>query len=205
MFLVRFPSRFRHVFAVLSLDIGLKGERTAATCSAACLTDSTAMGRLHPRSSAESIGRWYWRYVGVAEQGRVQATFCRFVQSIVESDLGYDRAAKFSSPGGEIPDKPHVYVCPSTLKLNHWALSGDWAAKKQLALLNSPNGRITYRFHARDFHLIIGPSAPGAAARSRVTIDGQLPGAAHGFNVDAEGKGTIAQQRLYQSLLVEST
>ena len=115
-----------------------------------------------------------------------------------ESYVGYDRAENFASPGGEARDKSHVYAGPSTLKLNHWALSGDWTAKKQFALLNSPNGRIAYRFHARDLHIIMGPSAPGTTVRFRVTIDGQPPGVTHGVDVDGQGNGTVTQQRLYQ-------
>ena len=53
-----------------------------------------------------------------------------------ESYVGYDRAENFASSGGEVRDKRHAYVCPSTLNLNHWALSGEWTAKKQLASLN---------------------------------------------------------------------
>jgi len=115
-----------------------------------------------------------------------------------ESYIGYDQAANFASPGGEVSDKRHVYVCPSTLKLNHWALSGDWTVKKQFASLNSPNGKIAYRFHARDLHLIMGPSEPGTITRFRVAVDGEAPGIAHGVDVDGEGKGTVTQQRLYQ-------
>jgi thiol-disulfide isomerase/thioredoxin len=115
-----------------------------------------------------------------------------------ESYVGYDRAENFASSGGEVWDKRHAYVFPSTLKLNHWALSGDWTAKKQFALLNSPNGQIAYRFHARDLHLIMGPSAPGTTVRFRVTIDGKPPGVAHGVDVDDEGNSTVTQQRLYQ-------
>ena len=115
-----------------------------------------------------------------------------------ESYVGYDRAENFASPGGEIWDKSHYYPGASTLKVNHWALSGDWTAKKQFALLNSPNGQIVYCFHARDLHLILGPSAPGSRVRFRVTIDGQPAGAAHGVDVDGQGNGTVTQQRLYQ-------
>jgi len=84
------------------------------------------------------------------------------------------------------------------LKANHWALSGDWTAQKQFALLNAPNGRIAYRFHARDLNLIMGSSAPGSTVRFRVSIDGQPPGVAHGVDVDSQGNGTVKQQRLYQ-------
>jgi thiol-disulfide isomerase/thioredoxin len=115
-----------------------------------------------------------------------------------ESYVGYEQAANFASPGGEPWDKRHVYAGLSTLKLNHWALSGDWTAKKQFALLNAPNGQIAYRFHARDLHLIMGSSAPGSAVRFRVTIDGKPPGVAHGVDVDGQGNGTVTQPRLYQ-------
>ena len=115
-----------------------------------------------------------------------------------ESYVGYERAENFAFSGGEARDKSRAYVIPSALKLNHWALSGDWTAKKQFALLNSPNGQIAYRFHARDLHLIMGSSTPAINVRFRVTIDGQPPGAARGVDVDSQGNGTVTQQRLYQ-------
>src|SRR5262249_55056478 len=64
--------------------------------------------------------------------------------------------------------------------------------------LNQPNGRIAYRFHARDLNLVMGPATPGAAVRFRVLIDGEPPGAAHGLDVDEQGIGTMTEQRLYQ-------
>ena len=70
--------------------------------------------------------------------------------------------------------------------------------KKETAVLNKPDGRIAYRFHARDLHLVMGPAAPGTSVRFRVLIDGQPPGAAHGIDVDEKGEGTVTEQRLYQ-------
>jgi hypothetical protein len=70
--------------------------------------------------------------------------------------------------------------------------------KNQATALNKPNGRIAYRFHARDLHLVMGPPTPGTAVRFRVLIDGQPPGAAHGVDVDEQGNGTVTEQRLYQ-------
>jgi hypothetical protein len=64
--------------------------------------------------------------------------------------------------------------------------------------LNAAKGRIAYRFHARDLHLVMGPVASGAAVRFRVLIDGKPPGAARGVDVDAQGNGTVTGQRLYQ-------
>jgi Thioredoxin like C-terminal domain len=70
--------------------------------------------------------------------------------------------------------------------------------KKDLSALNKAGGRITYRFHARDVHLVMGPAAPGTSAKFRVLIDGQPPEAAHGIDVDEQGNGTVIEQRLYQ-------
>jgi hypothetical protein len=59
-------------------------------------------------------------------------------------------------------------------------------------------GRIAYRFHARDLNLIMGPKTRGASVRFRVLVDGQPPGAAHGSDLDANGYGTVSEQRTYQ-------
>ena len=115
-----------------------------------------------------------------------------------ENYVGYERTENFASRGGAVLDKPHVYAAPARLKLNGWALSGDWTVAKKLTALNKPNGRIAYRFHARDLHLVMGPAAQGTSVRFRVLIDGQPPGAAHGIDVDDQGNGTVTEQRLYQ-------
>jgi hypothetical protein len=115
-----------------------------------------------------------------------------------ENYVGYQRTENFASRGGALPGKPRVYAAPARLALNHWALSGDWTMEKQAAVLNKANGRIAYRFHARDLHLVMGPAARGASVRFRVLIDGKPPGAAHGIDLDAQGNGTLTGQRLYQ-------
>jgi thiol-disulfide isomerase/thioredoxin len=115
-----------------------------------------------------------------------------------ENYVGYERTEGFSSPSGAIRDKPHLYEVPAQLRLNNWAMSGDWTIKRDAVELNTPNGHIAYRFHARDLHLVMGPAAPGTSVEFRVSIDGQPPGAAHGLDVDEQGVGTASEQRLYQ-------
>jgi len=115
-----------------------------------------------------------------------------------ENYLGYERTENFASPGGAVLDERRVYAAPAHLSLNQWALSGDWTVERQATLLNQAGGRIAYRFHARDLHLVMGPAARGTSVRFRVRIDGQLPGAAHGSDVDDQGNGTVSEQRLYQ-------
>ena len=115
-----------------------------------------------------------------------------------ENYVGYGKAEGFASPGGAAQDKEHVYTAPGRLDLNQWALAGDWTVSRGAAALKQANGRITYRFHARDVNLVMGPASHGKNVRFRVLIDGNPPGAAHGVDVDDQGYGTVAEQRLYQ-------
>jgi thiol-disulfide isomerase/thioredoxin len=114
-----------------------------------------------------------------------------------ETYLGYNRIDNFVSPGGVVQDTGHVYAA-GTPKLNDWSLVGNWTIGGERAQLNEKDGSIVYRFHARDLHLVLGPSADGSPVRFRITIDGAAPGAAHGVDVDAEGQGAVTAQRLYQ-------
>jgi thiol-disulfide isomerase/thioredoxin len=117
-----------------------------------------------------------------------------------ENYLGYERTESFASPGDIAFDTPHVYAAPTRLRLNHWALAGEWTIGEQAAVLNSAGGRIAYRFHARDLHLVMTPAADEAPVRFRVSLDGQVPGAEHGGDVDDQGTGTVTEPRLYQPI-----
>jgi thiol-disulfide isomerase/thioredoxin len=114
-----------------------------------------------------------------------------------ENYVGYQRTQNFGSPGGAVLNEPRTYELPAQLRLDQWALSGDWTVKNEATVLNKPNGRMAYRFHARDLHLVMGPAA-GAPVRFRVLIDGRPPGPAHGTDVDEQGEGTVTEQRMYQ-------
>jgi thiol-disulfide isomerase/thioredoxin len=115
-----------------------------------------------------------------------------------ENYVGYERTENFASGGGARPDKRHDYALPARLKLNQWALSGDWTMGREAIVLNKASGRIVYSFHGRDLHLVMGPAASGTSVRFRVLIDGQPPGAAHGVDVDEPGKGAVTEPRMYQ-------
>ena len=115
-----------------------------------------------------------------------------------ENYVGYGRTENFASPGGAVPDERRVYAASARLRLNQWALSGQWTVGKQAVVLKKAGGWIAYRFHARDLHLVMGPAARGTSVRFRVLIDGQPAGAAHGVDVDDRGDGTVTEQRLYQ-------
>ena len=115
-----------------------------------------------------------------------------------ETYVGYEKAERFASPGGQVPDQDHLYTAPARLSLNQWALAGGWTVKKDAGVLNKADGRIVFRFHARDLHLVMGPAARGTSVRFRVLIDGRPPGAAHGSDVDEQGNGTAKDLRLHQ-------
>ena len=115
-----------------------------------------------------------------------------------ETYLGYDQGRNFASPGDAAPDEPRVYTTPETLKLNHWALSGNWRIQRRACVLDRDDGRIAFRFHARDVNLVMAPPSRGAAVPFRVLLDGEAPGPAHGADVDEQGVGALIEPRLYQ-------
>jgi len=115
-----------------------------------------------------------------------------------ETYAGYYRTENFASPGGVVPDQPHSYDAPADLRLNRWALSGDWTMRPHAPRSNEADGRIVYRFHARDLHMVMGPAAASSSVRFRVLLDGRPPGAAHGADLDEDGRGAVVEQRLYQ-------
>jgi hypothetical protein len=135
--------------------------------------------------------------VSVAGQGAEAAADWGSLKS-PENYVGYGRTENFVSSGGTAVDARHVYAAPARLRLNQWALSGDWTVSQGATLLNRPNGRISYGFHARDLHLVMGQAARDVPVRFRVLLDGRAPGAAHGIDVDEQGNGVVTEQRLYQ-------
>jgi thiol-disulfide isomerase/thioredoxin len=119
-----------------------------------------------------------------------------------ETYLGYEQAQNFESPDGVGYDEPRTYFVPDPLRLNRWALSGDWTIERGSSVLNAADGAITFRFHARDVHLVMGPRSPGMSVAFRVLLDGEPPGDSHGLDVDEQGQGTVVKQRLYQLVRV---
>jgi thiol-disulfide isomerase/thioredoxin len=115
-----------------------------------------------------------------------------------ETYVGYARGQNLASPGGVALDEPRVYDKPPRLELNQWSLSGDWTAGREATVLNRANGRIAYRFQARDVNLVMGTSTEGSSVQFQVLIDGNPPGPAHGLDVDEEGNGAVTDARLYQ-------
>jgi thiol-disulfide isomerase/thioredoxin len=125
-------------------------------------------------------------FVSVADDGfEAQADWSNL--ETPETYLGSEQARNFARG-----------VPASALRLNQWTLSGDWDVERRAAVLNAPDGQIAFRFHARDVHLVMGPSARGASIRFRVSVDDEPPGDAHGLDVDEQGEGRVTQQRLYQ-------
>jgi cytochrome c biogenesis protein CcdA/thiol-disulfide isomerase/thioredoxin len=115
-----------------------------------------------------------------------------------ETYIGYAQASGFASPGGIHQDAAALYRPASALGTNRWSLSGTWTIGGEFATLNAAGGRIAYRFHARDLHLVLAPASGDHIIRFRVTLDGKPPGVDHGTDVDADGWGSVQDGRLYQ-------
>jgi thiol-disulfide isomerase/thioredoxin len=80
-----------------------------------------------------------------------------------------------------------------------WALAGDWTTGREEVALDKAGGSISYRFHARDAHLVLS-SGSGEPIPFRVLLDGEPPGPSHGVDVGEGGNGLIRDGRLYQLL-----
>ncbi len=115
-----------------------------------------------------------------------------------ETYVGYERAENFTGAASLAKDRSGTYTLPAALQLNQWGLTGDWTVEGEKAILAKAPGRIVFRFHARDLHLVLGPAEGGKPVQFRVLLDGQAPGESHGVDVDASGAGKVDAQRLYQ-------
>ncbi len=116
-----------------------------------------------------------------------------------ETYLGYGRGENFAA-GPVHPDAAASYQTPFPLSSGRWGFDGRWTIGEEKSALQSAGGKITYRFHARDVHLVLGPAADGRPVRFKVSLDGQPPEDNHGMDTDANGQGTVTSQRLYQLL-----
>lgn len=115
-----------------------------------------------------------------------------------ETYIGYARAEHFVSPGGQLPDRAKSYEpSSSSLQLNDWSLDGQWQVGRQSARSLRPGSKISFRFHARDLHLVLGTST-GRPVRFRILLDGHPPSGDGGVDVAANGTGAVTSQRLYQ-------
>jgi thiol-disulfide isomerase/thioredoxin len=114
-----------------------------------------------------------------------------------ETYLGYGRSGQFASPGGAAFDERRGYELPERLRVNHWALAGEWMIGPENVVLERAGGSIAYRFHARDAHLVLSRGAPEPIP-FRVLLDGRSPGPSHGVDVDEDGNGVLRDGRMYQ-------
>ena len=112
-----------------------------------------------------------------------------------ETYLGYAHADAAAAPAPMSRDQSRRYTS-ARLRLNAWSLGGDWTQRSEYVETTAPGGALALRFHARDLHLVLG--SDGRRVPFRITIDGHAPGRDHGVDVDEQGHGEIAGERLYQ-------
>jgi thiol-disulfide isomerase/thioredoxin len=118
-----------------------------------------------------------------------------------ETYLGYGRSAHFASPDRAVFGERRAYELPGPLRLNDWALAGEWTIGRENVVLDEAGGSIALRFHARDANLVLSPGAHEPVP-FRVRLDGEAPGRSGGVDVDDDGIGLLADGRLYQLVRV---
>src|SRR5882724_6195473 len=75
-----------------------------------------------------------------------------------ETYIGYRQAQNFASPEKVRKDSIQVFSSPAKPSLNHWGLSGSWNLNAESAVLQAVPGKIVFRFHSRDLHLVLAPA-----------------------------------------------
>jgi cytochrome c biogenesis protein CcdA/thiol-disulfide isomerase/thioredoxin len=115
-----------------------------------------------------------------------------------ETYIGYSRQQNYTSPQKIRRDGAQDYAPPSRLTVNQWGLAGNWNVSDEHAALVAAPGKVIFRFHARDLHLVLGPGKNGKPVRFRIRIDGSAPGEDHGGDTDEKGDGVVKEHRLYQ-------
>ncbi|HKE28254.1 MAG TPA: redoxin family protein [Bryobacteraceae bacterium] len=115
-----------------------------------------------------------------------------------ETYAGYERAERLASHERVARDSSKAYSLPIAPALNQWGLGGMWTVGRERSLLQTGSGRIVFRFHARDLHVVLGAARAGRAIRFKVTLDGAAPAENHGVDSSPEGFGEVRQPRLYQ-------
>jgi thiol-disulfide isomerase/thioredoxin len=115
-----------------------------------------------------------------------------------ETYVGYARASNFKSPERIARDSRKTYSTPARLALNQWGFSGLWSVGAESAKAGSAPGKIAFRFHSRDLHMVLGPAKNGMPVRFKVTLDDGAPGDDHGADASADGLGEVREPRMYQ-------
>ena len=115
-----------------------------------------------------------------------------------ETYVGYAQAVNFASPERMSQDSRKTYSPPARPALNQWGLGGSWIAGAESGKLESAPGKIVFRFHSRDLHMVLGPSKNGTPVRFKVKLNGVAPGDDHGADSSADGMGEVRQPRMYQ-------
>jgi thiol-disulfide isomerase/thioredoxin len=114
-----------------------------------------------------------------------------------ETYVGYAEAQRFASPERVAKDSRRMYSLPAVLSLNEWALNGSWLIRAEGGVSVVAPGKITFRFHSRDLHMVLG-STNGKSVRFKVTLDGAAPAEYAGVDSAPDGTGEIREPRLYQ-------
>jgi thiol-disulfide isomerase/thioredoxin len=115
-----------------------------------------------------------------------------------ETYVGYARAELFASREPVAKDSPRTYSLPTAPSLNRWGFGGAWNIGAESAVLQEGGGKIVFRFHSRDLHMVLAPAKDGTPVRFRLKLDGVAPGDDHGVDSNTDGVGEVRQPRMYQ-------
>ena len=119
--------------------------------------------RVDPAIAARGRRRGHRRRSRLRRRRRLRGAG-RLGEPGVTRDLPRLRASaeNFASPGGAELDEPRTYSAPDAAEAQPvGARRATGRSRAGATVLNEADGRIAFRFHARDVHLVMGPAARG--------------------------------------------
>jgi hypothetical protein len=115
-----------------------------------------------------------------------------------ETYVGYARTENFASTERMTRDSRKTYSLPPKFALNQWGFGGSWKAGAESGKVEAALGKIVFRFHSRDLHMVLGPAKNGPPVPFKVKLNGAAPVDNHGSDSSADGTGEVREPRMYQ-------
>jgi thiol-disulfide isomerase/thioredoxin len=115
--------------------------------------------------------------------------------------LGYGRMENFASTPRPQIDQQATYSYPENLRLNQWALTGDWRIASEYSMAEA-GGALQLRFQAKQVNLVMAPTAQNV--RVEVLLNGEAISAENAGADVKNGVVTLDKERLYSLVDLDS-
>ena len=116
-----------------------------------------------------------------------------------ETYVGLARQGQFASPQRTLRNMASAFTLPAALPQNAFAVGGEWLFSGESAKSINAGDKLAMHFRAKDVYLVMTSADPVTVT---VSVDNALVN--HSEDVDAQGRITVSQSRLYHLVSLDS-